>query len=100
MLSDKFGSSLRAEIPWNFACDNVDITLAQNPHFYEELPTSRREYGDRFERHPIKHYQDKVYVLTNNSHRVLLECVKQPRVFDNAWVVQAMTNDVLIVRGP
>jgi len=98
MLSGKVGSSVLAEILWNFGHFDDDkgrITLAQNPHFYQKLPTSRSEYGVSFESQPTRHYHDTLFVLTNNSHRVLLECIERPRVFDNIWVA----NDILIVRG-
>jgi len=96
VLSGKFGSSVLAEILWNFGHfdDKERITLAQNPHFYRGLPTSWSGYGADFEIQPTTHYHDKVYVVINNSHRVLLQCIKRPRVLDNIWV----TNGILIVR--
>jgi len=97
VLTGKFGSSVLAEILWNFGhFDDKDrITLAQNPHFYRGLPTSWSGYGVGFESQPTTHYHDKVYVVINNSHRVLLQCIERPRVLDNIWV----TNGILIVRG-
>jgi hypothetical protein len=85
------------EILWNFSHFEGEkrLTLAQNPHFYEDLPTSPGAYGGRFSSRPTERYEGTIYVLTNNSGRVFLEFGSRPRAFDNTWT----TNDTLVFRG-
>jgi hypothetical protein len=89
--------SLLAEIFWNFFHYRGEkrLKLAQNPQFYEALPPLPSHYGGDFRREPIERYEGTIHVLTNNPHRVLLECARELRVFDNVWA----TNNILIVRG-
>ena len=101
-LSSICGSPLTAEIIWNFGHfgddDERRITLAQNPQFYKELHTLPSRYRTDFKSQSTYEYDEKkktIYVLTNNSHGVLLECLQTPMVLDNAWV----TNRIIIVRG-
>ena len=79
------------EIMWNFSHyrDERRLTLKQNPHFYEVLPTLPDEYVGRFRRDPIETFDIKeVNVLTDNSGlgRVILETAKETRAFGNIWV--------------
>ena len=84
------------EVLWNFSRfrDKRRLTLKQNPHFYEVLPTSPNEYDGRFQRHPIYfldlHLQvHLIDVLTDSSGptgRVFLETPKETRIFGNVWV--------------
>jgi hypothetical protein len=75
------------------------LTLKQNPHFYEVLPTSLEEYGDRFRRDPIETFDlRKISVLADNSSPtgwVFLETPKETRAFGNVWVPK----DAIIFKG-
>jgi hypothetical protein len=95
-LSNRTGPSLLAEMFWNFFHYRGEkrLKLAQNPQFYEALPSLPSHYGGDFKRQPIERYEGTVHVLTNNTHGVLLECAQESRVFDNVWAI----NDILIVR--
>ena len=72
------------------------LTLAQNPQFYDEFPTT---YGPASQIWPAEipdKYHDTFYVLTNNERRVVLEFGESWRSFDNIW----RTNDnTLILKG-
>jgi hypothetical protein len=80
------------EVLWNFSHlrDERRLTLEQNPHFYELLPTSPEEYGGEFRRDPIETFDhDKISVLTDrfgSGGRVFLEVDKERRAFGNVWV--------------
>lgn len=80
------------EILWNFSRLKGEkcLTLKDNPHFYEELPTSAEKYNGQFRTSPIDtFYHDKIRVLTDNPHltgRVFLETSKGKRAFGNVWV--------------
>jgi hypothetical protein len=80
------------EILWNFSRfkDGRRLTLKDNPHFYEKLPTSAEKYDGQFRTHPIETFRhDKISVLTDNplaTGRVFLETAKQKRAFGNVWV--------------
>jgi hypothetical protein len=82
------------EILWNFSLlkGKNRLTLKDNPHFYERLPTSAEIYHGRFRMDPIETFHhDKISVLIENPHptgRVFLETSKAKRVFVNAWVVE------------
>jgi hypothetical protein len=92
-----------SEILWNFSRFEGGrcLTLKDNPHFYEMLPTSAKEYDGRFRMDPIETFQvhhDKISVLTDNPHltgRVFLETAKEKRAFGNAWVPK----DAIIFKG-
>ena len=61
------------------------ITLAQNPHFYKDLP---REFGDDFQCDPIDHFLHtpghKIFVLTDTRPgRIYLESGRVARAFGN-----------------
>ena len=88
------------EVLWNFSRFKGEkrLTLEQNPHFYDVLPTSPEKYGDKFTMDPIKTFQhQKISVLIDNPGpgRVFLETAKEKRVFSNAWVPK----DVIISKG-
>jgi hypothetical protein len=76
---------------WNFSRfkDGKRLTLKDNPHFYEKLPTSADKYDGQFRTNPIKTFHhDRISVLTDNPRlgRVFLETAKEERVFSNVWV--------------
>jgi hypothetical protein len=80
------------EILWNFSRfkDGRRLTLKDNPHFYEELPTSAEKYEGRFRTDPVETFQqEKISVLTDNlglTGRLFLETAKEKRAFGNVWV--------------
>jgi hypothetical protein len=90
-----------AEVLWNFSRFKGEkrLTLEQNPHFYEVLPTSPEKYGSGFTMDPVKTFQhQKISVLIDNpgpASRVFLETTKETRVFLNAWVPK----DAIIFKG-
>jgi len=93
-LSDRSGLVALAEILWNFSHfeDEKCLRLAQNPHFYRDLPDSPTAYGGTFSMQPTEIYEGTIYVLTNNlvpksgdSRRVFFEFGGQKRAFDNFW---------------
>jgi len=102
-LSNSSGASVLAEILWNFSHFEGEkcLRLAQNPHFYRDLPDSPTAYGGTFSRQPTDIYEGTIYVLTNNlvpesgdSRRVFFEFGEEKRAFDNFWD----TNDTLIFK--
>ena len=88
------------------------MTLQQNPHFYEELPTSRDAYGDNFSMSPIDSIENclrdnikradnniKIDVLTDNlgqAGRVFIKTSRKGRVFGNVCAPM----NALIFKGP
>jgi len=80
------------EIMWNFSRfrDERRLTLKDNPHFYEKLPTSAEKYEGHFRTDPIETFQHKeISVLTDNPRlmgRVFLETSNEKRAFGNVWV--------------
>jgi len=90
------------EILWNFSRFDHErrLTLSQNPHFYDHLPTSPNANWSEFdsqateENWPTNHTQP-IYVLTNIPGRVFLELGPNPRAFDNVW----NTNGALIFKS-
>ena len=90
MLSKSSGLK---EALWNFSRykDGRRLTLKQNPHFYEVLPTSPDKYGGRFRRDPIETFDSKeIDVLTDHwGLRVFLETPKETRAFSSVWVPKA-----------
>ena len=90
-------SSDLPEILWYFSHfpNESRLVLAQNPHFYVDLPTSPAKYVRRFSRQPIEIYHGMIDVLINNHHRVFLECSPEPRIFDGVWAI----NGILIFKG-
>ena len=90
------------EILWNFSRFDRErrLTLSQNPHFYNHLPTSSNANWSGFdskateENFPTDHAQP-IYVLTNTPGRVFLELGPNPRAFDNVWNM----NETLIFKS-
>ena len=80
------------EIMWNFSLFKGErrLTLKDNPHFYEKLPTSAEKYEGRFRTDPTETFHhDKISVLTDDPRlagRVFLETAKEKRAFGNVWV--------------
>lgn len=98
-------SSDMSEILWNFSLRKGNkneerlLTLKQNPHFYEELPTSPMDYGDKFSMAPIESIETclhersirRISILTDNlgeAGRVFLETGKKTRGFGNVCVLK------------
>jgi len=85
-------SSDTKEILWNFSRfkDGRRLTLKDNPHFYEKLPTSAEKYEGQFRTDPVETFQqEKISVLTDNpglTGRLFLETAKGKRAFGNVWV--------------
>jgi len=90
-----------SEILWNFSRrrDKERLTLKECPHFYEVLPDSPGDYGDKFRRFPIEQVLDtlekfykgsrpKISVLTNRQGRIYLESEQGARAFGNVWCPQ------------
>jgi hypothetical protein len=48
--------------------DKRYLTLAQNPHFYDDLPIFPTSFVDMFKTRPTEEYQGAIHVLTNNEH--------------------------------
>jgi len=84
------GNSVLPEILLNFSRfkGKRRLTLAQNPHFYGDLPTSDSltRYVAGFNSQPTDCYTGTIYVVTNNSRRVFLEFGETRRAFDNVSV--------------
>ena len=85
------------EILWNFSHfkDKQRLTLAENPHFYENLPLSPDEYAETFRGRCIENYlPTKIFVPINKSRRVYFNFAGNRRVFD-VW----KTKSTLIFKG-
>ena len=74
------------QIVWNFGHSEsfkdesgkpICITLAKNPHFYDELPTMNR-YQGAFKRLPTSKYPDKISVIISNQFGELVEIESAP----------------------
>ena len=108
-------SSNISSVLWNFysSKDERRLTLEDNPHFYEELPTSRDAYEDSFSMLPIESIADclckkirrgiddciRIYVLTDNlgqGGRVFLKTARKTRAFGNVCAPK----NALIFKGP
>jgi hypothetical protein len=93
------------EILWNFSRfkdPKKRLSLSQNPHFYEWLPTSLEEYGGKFRTYPIETFlhtsATRFHVLTDNpgpTGRVFLETAHDKRAFGNVWI----PNKAIIFKG-
>jgi hypothetical protein len=94
-------SSDTMEFLWNFSRfkGGRRLTLKDNPHFYERLPTSAERYEGQFQATSIDTFHhDKISVLTDNPHltgRVFLETAKEKWAFGNFWV----PNEAIIFKG-
>jgi hypothetical protein len=91
------------EILWNFSRFKGErrLTLKDNPHFYENLPTSAEKYDGQFRIDPIETFQvhHKICVLIDDPRRltgrVFLETAEGNRAFGNVWVPK----DAIIFKG-
>ena len=90
------------EVLWMFSRfqdEKRRLTLWQNPHFYERLPTLPEAYGGEFGMDPIRFLQhERISVLIDTpdqTGRVILEAAGEIRVFGNLWVL----NNVIIFKG-
>ena len=85
-------SSGMVEVLWNFSRlkNEKRLTLEDNPHFYEKLPTLAGEYVGQFRTDPVETFkQEDISVLTDNqcqTSRVYLETANGERIFGNVWV--------------
>jgi len=67
------------------------LTLSQNPHFYDDLPTPLNDKWGEFTadatEENLHNYNptNPICVLTNIPGRVFLELCRDPRAFDNVW---------------
>lgn len=91
-----------SEVLWIFSYlkdERKRLTLKQNPHFYERLPTLPEAYGKEFRMSPIKTYQyERISVLIDNpdhTGRVFLETAHRTRTFGNVWA----ENNCIIFKG-
>jgi hypothetical protein len=90
-----------SEVLWIFSRfeDDRRLTLKQNPHFYEALPSSLEKYGGTFRMDPIETFQhQKIHVLVDNpgpTGQLFLETENGTRAFGNAWVPK----DVIVFKG-
>ena len=80
------------EILWNFSRFDPErrLTLSQNPHFYNDLPTSSKQNWKEFNATATQenwhaYHTKPICVLTNTPGRVYLELCRNPRAFDNVW---------------
>jgi len=80
------------EIIWNFSRfpPEMRLTLLQNPHFYNHLPTSSNANWGEFNTNATQenwhtYHTKPICVLTNTPGRVFLELCRNPRAFDNVW---------------
>ena len=89
------------EILWNFSLlkNERRLTLEDNPHFYEELPTSAEKYKGQFRTDPIETFQqESINVLTDNPRLtgwVFLETARHKQAFGNVW----RPKEALIFKG-
>lgn len=90
------------EVLWNFCRFDPSrrLTLSQNPHFYNDLPTSSNANWGEFKSKAIEgnwhtYHPKPIFVLTNTPGRVFLELCPTPRVFDNVW----NANETLIFKS-
>ena len=94
-------SSASKEILWNFSHFKGErhLSLKDNPHFYENLPTSAEKYDGQFLTDPVENFeQEKISVLIDNlgpTDKVFLETSKGGRAFGNVWV----PNEAIIFKG-
>ena len=95
-------SSDLPEILWNLILsihdtDQRQVLLAQNPNFYNTLPTSMSPAG-YMRIQPIEfpdNSSSAFDVLTNNGRRVYFDRKQEPRFFDGLWFI----NGTPILRG-
>ena len=92
VLEELNNNSKLEEILWNFSRFDPErrLTLSQNPHFYNNFPTSSnanwKEFNATATQENWHTYPTKpICVLTNTPGRVYLELCRNPRAFDNVW---------------
>ena len=81
------------EILWNFSRyypPERRLTLSQNPHFYDHLPTSstanwKELYAKATQENWHTYHPEPICVLTNAPSRVFLELCHKAWTFDNVW---------------
>ena len=81
------------EILWNFSRfrdEKYRLTLRENPHFYEELPSSPEAYENSFEIYPTEDFRraDNFYVLTDKPEPVRIMTDQASQSFGNIWCPQ------------
>lgn len=83
------------EILWSFSRSSDEkirnrLTLVDNPHFYEELPTLPEAYGDDVKIDPTEDFRHarKFYVLTDKPEPVYIMTDQVLRCFGNFWCPQ------------
>ena len=88
------------EILWNFSRfrdEKYRLTLRENPHFYEELPTPPEAYGNSVEIHPTEDFRraDNFYVLTDKPEPVYILTDQDSQSFGDIWCPQ----NAIILKG-
>ena len=78
------------EILWNFSRfkdEKRRLTLKDNPHFYEKLPTTPEEYGDDVQIDSTEsfRYCNEFYVLTDEPKLVHIMTDQDWQFFGNFW---------------
>ena len=81
------------EILWNFSRfrdEKYRLALRENPHFYEELPTSPEAYGNSVEIYPTEDFRraDNFYVLTDKPEPVHIVTDQVSQSFGDIWCPQ------------
>jgi len=91
------------EILWNFSRFPLEsrLTLSQNPHFYNPLPTPSNANWGEFNANATQenwhtNHTEPICVLTNTSGRVFLELCRNPQAFDIVWNA---ANETLIFKS-
>ena len=88
------------EVLWNFSHfkdERRRLTLRKNPHFYAELPTSRKAYGDEFKIDPTEDFRhaNEFYVLADKPELVHIMTDRISQSFGNFWCPK----DAIIFKG-
>ena len=78
------------EILWNFSRfkdEKQRLILRDNPHFYEEFPTSPGAYGESVKIDPTEDFRhaNKFYVLIDKQELVQILTDQDTRFFGNFW---------------
>ena len=102
-MSDVLNNDTKLEeILWNFSRfpPEMRLTLSQNPHFYNHLPTSPNANWGEFNANATQenwhtYVANPICVLTDTPSRVFLELCRNPRAFDNVW----NANETLIFKS-
>jgi hypothetical protein len=88
------------EILWNFSRfkdERHRLTLRENPHFYAELPTSRKAYGNNVKIDPTEDFRhaNEFYVLIGKPELLCIMTDQVSRSFGNFWC----PNNAIIFKG-